>query len=65
MACARMVWLCGSERVARSPPSPSESKFAPTAKMMMSASEAISTAFKMISARCSRHGNENGKHLLD
>lgn len=41
MESVRAVWLAERERVARSPPSPSEFQFAPTARMMMSASEAI------------------------
>ena len=44
IALARAVWLVERERVARSPPSPSESQFAPTARTIMSAEEAISMA---------------------
>jgi hypothetical protein len=40
----REVWIDERVRVERSPPSPSESQFAPTAKIMRSALEAKSTA---------------------
>jgi hypothetical protein len=42
---ASWVWLFDRVSVERSPPSPSESQFAPTASRMISASDAIFTAY--------------------
>lgn len=51
IASASAVWFVDRLRVERSPPSPSEFQFAPTAKTITSAVDARSTAWAEISMR--------------